>query len=207
MNGRAQKKATLALSCALVVLATGCHTVKLTEPPRSAVEQLLLSTAADRAVEGTDLSWLEGKRVFVEDKYFESYDRGYAISSIRQHISESGGRLVALDTNTDFIVEIRSGGLGELTSETLVGIPSMGLPVPLAGPLQTPELAFYKSQKSEAYSKFALFAYESDSRQYVRSTGFMDGRAHYRLYKIMFISWKRTDIPEINSKKAPRKEK
>lgn len=195
--------AQCAVAIVLVGLLSGCHSVKMSEPPRTAVEQLLLSTAADRAVKDVDLSWLKGRNVYVEEKYFESYDKGYAVSLIRQRISESGGLLMATNVNADVIVEIRSGALGMSTAETLIGIPAMGLPVPLAGALQTPELALYKSQKGDSAAKFALFAYERSSGEHIRSAGAMAGRAYFHLYKIVGISWKRTDVPELSKHPKP----
>lgn len=60
------------LLCGLVLLWTGCHTTKITEPKRSITEQLLLSSAADRAIEKVDLAELRGKKVYVEERYFKS---------------------------------------------------------------------------------------------------------------------------------------
>ncbi len=187
--------------CCLLAFATGCHTLRITEPKRSVAEQLLLSTASDRAVEGVDLSSLNGKKVYVDEEYFESYDKGYAIGTIRQHISEAGGRLTQTEYNADVIVEIRSGGLGLDTRETLFGIPALAVPIPFAGPVQTPELALYKSQKADSTAKFALFAYDRPSGKHIHSTGSMPGKAHFYHYKFLgFFNWRSTDIPELDPK-------
>ena len=54
---------------ALIAGVSGCSTVKESTPPRTATEELLLSTATDRAIEPARFPWLDGKKVFVEDKY------------------------------------------------------------------------------------------------------------------------------------------
>jgi len=182
---------------ALSGMLCGCHSVKVSEPPRTALEQLLLSSAADRAVVPVDLAWVKGLAIFVQDKYFESYDKGYAISLIRDRLSLAGGRLIKEEDKADYIVEIRSGGLGMNTSQTLFGIPSFALPIPFSGPIQTPELAFYKSQKADSTGKFALFAYKRDSGEHLESTGPMAGKAHFYFYKLFFVSWQRTDVTEL----------
>ena len=179
------------------MMLCGCYSVRVSEPPRTALEQALLSRSSDLAWQDIDLHWVSGRKIYVEDKYFDSYDKGYVISLIRQHLSESGALMMKTDDKADVIVEIRSGGLGMNTSETLVGLPALTVPVPLSGALQTPELAFYKSQKADALGKFALFAYSRETGQYINSVGPVSGYAHFYLYKIVGISWRRTDVPQL----------
>ena len=45
----------------LGLLLTGCHSLNVSEPKRTATEQLLLSTAADRGLQGVDLAPLRGR--------------------------------------------------------------------------------------------------------------------------------------------------
>lgn len=183
----------------LLALCAGCHSVKITEPKRTVTEQLLLSSAADRAVAELELSPLRGKTVYVEERYFKSYDKRYALGSIRQHLSESGARLTTDEDKADVIVEVRSAGLGLDSRESLLGIPSFGLPIPFAGAVQTPELALYKSQKADSTAKFALFAYDRGSGEHVHSSGARSGKAHFYHYKFLgFFNWRKTDIPELD---------
>lgn len=193
----AAKVVSSVLALVFAGLVAGCHTIRETAPPRTATEELLLSTAADRAVTNEDFSWLKGKRVFLEDKYFESYDKGYVVGLIRQCLSEAGALLTATNTQAEFMVEIRSGALSINSSETLFGIPAATAPVPLTGAIQTPEVAFYKSQKDDSISKFALYAYRRESGNFVQAVGPMTGGAYFHLYKILGMSWKRTDVPEL----------
>lgn len=178
-------------------LLCGCHSVKVSEPPRTALEQLLLSSAADSAVNPADFTWVNGLKIFIQDKYFESYDKGYVISLIRDRLSLAGGLITSDEAKADYIVELRSGGLGMSTSETLFGLPTLAVPIPFSGPMQTPEIALYKSQKADSIGKFALFAYKRDTGEHLESTGPMSGQAHFYLYKIFGISWKRTDVREL----------
>jgi hypothetical protein len=190
--------------CLFPGLLCGCYSMKTSEPPRTATEQLLLSTAADNAMRDVNLDWIKGKKTFVEEKYFDSYDKGYAIGVIREHLSQSGALFVKTDDKAEVIVEIRSGGLGMNTSDFLIGIPTLQIPIPLSGPVQTPEIAIYKSQKADSIGKFALFAYLRESGEHLRSSGPNSGYAHFHLYKIMGISWKRTDVPELRKHKQTK---
>jgi hypothetical protein len=176
--------------------ATGCHTIRWTEPPRTATEQLLISTAADRALAGADFSWVKGQKVYLEDKYFESYDKGYAVGLIRERLAVEGARLQPAPATADLVVEIRSGALSINTASTLVGIPSAPAPV-VVGTIQTPEVSLYKSQRDDSISKIALFAYRRDTGDFVASSGTMAGGARFHIYDLLGVKWKRTDIPEL----------
>jgi hypothetical protein len=195
----ANKRAVItgAVALVLAVGVTACHTVRQTDPPRTATEELLISTAADRALTNQDFSWLKGRRIFVEDKYFESYDKGYAVSLVRQCLSAGGGLLTPTNDKADLVVEIRSGALSINSAETLFGVPSAPVPVPLTGAVQLPEIAFYKSDKEDSIAKFALFVYERDSGNFVASRGPYYGGSYYHLYKLLGVNWKRTDVPAL----------
>src|SRR5579871_896574 len=136
--------------------ATACKTVRQTEPPRTATEEMLVTSAAERALQGEDFSWLKGKRVFLEDKYFDSYDKAFVLGLLRQCFSIQGVLLEATNAHADLIVEVRSAALSINSSETLLGIPSTASPVPLAGAVQLPEIALYKSQKEDSIADLAL---------------------------------------------------
>lgn len=183
------------------LLLGGCHAVEVSKPKRTMAEQLLLSTAADRSIEGVDLSVLRGKRVFLEDRYFDSIDKPYVIGAIRELISTNGALLVSSVDRADIVVEARSGALGIDTRETLLGVPSIPVPVPFAGTVTTPEISFYKSEKADSLGKFALLAYERESGAHVHSSGAMVGASRFHYYRVLsLIHWRRTDIPELDPK-------
>lgn len=179
-----------------VFLLTGCTTIRITEPPRTATEQLLLSTAADHALQTAKLEIFAKQKVYLDTTFFDSYDSKYVVGSIRDALSRSGALLEDSPTNSDLIVEARSGALSVNNSDVLVGVPSIGMPVPLAGPLQTPELAFYKSQKERSVAKIALLAFARESKAHVYSSGPLNGQSYDNHYKLLFVAWVRTDIPE-----------
>jgi hypothetical protein len=188
----------------LMLLAAGCATTDETNPPRSVSEQLLLSTAADRALTNGNFSIFAGKKVYFDSSYFDSYDSKYALGDIRDALSSAGALLVDDKTNSNIIVEARSGGLSTDSSDSLIGIPKMGLPVPLSGSLAIPELPFYKSADQHSIAKFELLAFDTKTRQHIYSSGPLVGRAYNNNHAIFFISWNTTDIPE---KLPPKKHK
>jgi len=185
-----------------LLLVTGCADFTMTNPPRTVTEQLLLSTAADKAIRNTDLDMFRGKRVFIDGTYFDSYDPKYVLGAIRDAFSQSGALLAADVSNSDIIVEARSGAYSIDFDSSLWGIPTLGVPIPLAGTVSIPELALYKTTHQHSIAKFALLAYESKSREHFYSSGPMVGKSYNNTHKILGVLWVRTDIPEKCKKKS-----
>ncbi len=191
------------LLLALCPLISGCVHSRMTEPPRSAVEQLLISTAADRSLAAAMFDTFKGRKVFVEACYFESYDKPYVIGCIRDLLSTHGALLMAEAKEADIIIEPRSGALATDSSSSLIGLPSVPIMVPLSGTLSTPELYLFKSQKQLSVAKLALFAYDRNSHEHVYSSGSLVGKAAHNYYSFIgLVKITRTDLPE---KKKPHK--
>lgn len=169
----------------------------MTEPPRTAVEQLLLSTAADRSLLRVHWEIFKDKKVFVDTNYFDSYDKPYVLGTVRDLLSSYGALLATNAHDADIIVEPRSGALSTDSTSSLVGMPSLPVPIPFAGTLVTPEMYLWKSEKMFSTAKIALLAYDQKSRQHVYSSGPLVGRAAHKYYKFLgYIAVTRTDIPE-----------
>ncbi len=180
-----------------LILTGGCASETMTNPLRSVTEQLLLSTAADRALVHANLSIFAGKKVYVDTNYFDSYDPKYAEGEIRDALSRAGALLVDDAKSADIIVEGRSGGLSTDSDSSLIGVPTLDIPIPFSGtPLQIPEIAFYKIEPQRATAKIALLAYASQSREHVYSSGPLLGKSYNTYHKILFIAWLTDDIPE-----------
>ncbi|MGC9943990.1 MAG: DUF6655 family protein [Verrucomicrobiota bacterium] len=186
----------IAASSTFVAAFSGCTTYQTTSPPRAATEQLLLSTSVDRALAGSHLTIFAGQKVYLDTSYFDSYDVKYATGAIRDALSRGGALLVDSAAAGDIIIEARSGALSIDNSETLFGLPSIGAPVPLAGTVALPEIAFYKADRQHAYAKFALLAFVRESRMHLYSSGDLDGKSYDKYYRLLGASWERTDIPE-----------
>ena len=189
---------------ASALLGAACNQTGLTKPPRSAIEQLLISSAADRALAQAHWSFVHGKKIFVDRSVYESTDKDYVIGSIRDYVSINGGMLVQKLEDADYILEPRSGALSIDASSSVIGVPASSAPIPFAGAISLPEIALFKSEKQYSTAKLAILVYERDSRQHVASTGPLIGRANIKYYKILgYIGYTKTTIPE---KQRPKKQ-
>jgi hypothetical protein len=189
-------KTGCAVLCLLVLLLSACTTPRFSEPPRSAIEQLLLSTAVDEALDEVKLPEVKGKRVFLSEEYLEAYDGQYIIGTIRAILSENGAYLVDIRDDAELIVEARSGALGIDSSASIFGLPGFPIYIPGAGTLELPELALYKSDKAHSVAKIALLAYRTDGKPVFSSEAFV-GKSHFKHYKFLLVlNLNFTDIPE-----------
>ena len=192
------------LTFCCVASTAGCMKTRLTDPKRTASEQLLLSTAADRALAEaeTQVSVLAGRTVYINTSYLESYDQYYVNGAIRDLLSRAGALLMNDIKDADIVVEPRSGALSIDSGSALGGIPSIPIPIPTVATLETPEVAFFKSENQASVGKFALLAYERESRQHVFSTPALVGTAYRNHYQLLgVVKFLRTDIPEYKWKR------
>ncbi|GAB2178356.1 DUF6655 family protein [Dongia sp. agr-C8] len=185
---------TVCLTALLAALLSGCTTTRETDPQRTATEQLLLSAAADRAAERIALDLGPARRAFLDATNFEGFDGKYAIAAIRSSLLKKGTRIVAERKDADTIIEIRSGALSIDKSETLVGIPSVDIPIPLAGTLGTPEIALYKSEEQQGIAKFAAVAYDAKDGSFLGESSPPLGRAKITRQVVLVVSWTEDDV-------------
>lgn len=186
-----------AVSFLLLFALAGCSTSRETEPARTATEQLMISTAVDRALDRLNVTIPEGTKIWVDAANFEGYDAKYAVGAIRDRLLHLGAHLVADRGQADAVVEIRAGALSTNSDDLLVGIPAIELPIPMAGAAKTPELALLKKNHDEGVAKIGITAYDAKSGAIAPFTlsepiyGFSN---RTRWVVLSFFGWTRTDL-------------
>jgi hypothetical protein len=185
----------LVLAMAALIAVSGCTSMRETSPPRTASEQLLVTMAADRAAANLTLPIAKGAGVFVDASNFDGVDGKYAIAAIREQFLKQGARLMAERAKAELVVEIRAAALSSDEDDFLIGIPKYNVPVPLAGPLSTPEIALFKRGEKRGIAKFIATAYKAESGEYVGSSEAQWGSSYRREWTILFFfNWKRDNI-------------
>ena len=169
--------ATLTLLGALAL--SGCTTMRESAPQRTAREQLLISTAADRAAEKLNLKIPTGTKLFVDPQFVEGTDSKYAVAAVRDRLLRNGAQLVEKREQAEAVVEVRAGALSMDERQMLVGIPSWDVPVPLAGgAFKVPEVALYAEKERVGVAKLAATSYAAADGKLIDSTGPQFGYAH-----------------------------
>jgi len=177
----------IGITVVLLIIA-GCATVRVTDPPRTATEQYLISQAAAEAIDRLATNTLRDRRVFVDFLYLSaatqpSDDAMFLVGELRAKLLKDGVRLVNEKAKAQIILEVRSGGLGIDRRDTLVGIPSLVLSSGGGSsvnniPFATPEIAIVKTQRQNGFANVAFVAYWNDTGEIISSSGPFTGRTN-----------------------------
>ena len=183
--------------CILTALV-GCGTMRETLPARSAMEQLLVSTAADRAIEKMPADGIEGKRVFVDASNLECYDKPYVVQRIRQTVLDNDGRLAENRQDAQVVLEVASGGLSINRRDYLLGLPSIPLPIPFAGEtLKLPELPIFKVIFYRGKAKLLFNAIDPTTNSQLYELPVCYGKSLDSFWWILlFGPFERSDLPK-----------
>lgn len=154
--------------------ALGCGTTRSSDTARTATEQMLLSNAIEKSVNGIDLRPLAGRHVYLDTTYLKGVtDENYLVGTLRQHMRAYGLRIEEEKDKAEYVVEARAGALGTNNHSVLIGVPQTNLPnTGLPGvPSSIPELPLAKTTKQSGVAKIALSAYHRDSGHPVWQSG------------------------------------
>lgn len=185
----------------LAALLGGCTTEQVTEASKAPAEQQLAVTkAVDHAVENLKLEIAPTTKVFVDSSYVDTEDKSlvlprYTIGAVRDLLLRAGANLVPERKSADVVAELRTGAQAVDRKAFLVGVPSFSIPIPVAGPLSTPELAVFKRDNQHGISKVALTLYNARTGTLVNSTGVSYGDSHNSRYSALLVfTWSDQDI-------------
>jgi hypothetical protein len=186
---------TVIVAATLLLSLSGCVIDRKTDTPRTATEELLVSTAADRAADALSRSIPTHSKLFVDTSNFDATDGKYAIGAIRDALLRRYASLVDKKTDADVVVELRSGALATNDHELLIGIPSFSVPLPFAGPVSTPKIALYDRSTQLGVAKFAASGLSVKTGALVASSAPQYGFAHKSDYIVLlFFGWSREDV-------------
>lgn len=177
------------LFASLFLAGQGCATIRITDPPRTATEQFLLTGATSEAVQQLSTDPLRDRLVWVETRYLSDTreiagELSFLIGEVRAKLLESGVRLVDTREGAEVVLEIRSGGLGVDRLDFLLGVPAGylagfgGSVGPEGVPIATPELAIVKSTRQNGFASVALVAYVAKTGELLATSGPFVGRTN-----------------------------
>ena len=183
------------LTLGAAAFAGGCTTVTTTEPPETATEQLLITTAIDNAVANLNVAIPAGTRIFVDTSYFDGVGRDqkvlfpkYAMAAIREKLLRSGALLAPDRQTADMIVEARTGAQSIDHNSLFIGLPALSIPLPPSFyPVPTPELALFKRDRQTGVAKLAIVAYRQGTGAFVSASGPSFGSSNHTETQILLL--------------------
>ena len=79
--------------------------MKQSDTARTGVEQLLISSATDQALDKVDLARIAEAKVYVETKYLDCVDKNYIIVALHQRLLKHGCTLVDKADDAQVVLE------------------------------------------------------------------------------------------------------
>lgn len=181
----------------ITLLGSGCGTVRETLPGRAAMEQMLISTAADRAVDYLPPQLFRGKKVHLDTSQLDAYDQPYLALRIKSALRRANAQVVAKDDDPDIRLEVASGALSIDKKDWLLGLPSVPLPVSLGGePLTLPEVPFWRHVAYRGKAKLLFSPVAADSGKNIAPIPMCYGQAKDDYWWfLIFGPFRTTDMP------------
>lgn len=184
----------LAMAASLGLAA--CTTERSSVPQRTATEQLLISTAADRAASELSLAIPKNTKVYIDRQYFQGYDEGYALNAIRTQFLRQGLALVDDRKEAEAVVTVASGALSTDEKALLIGIPALQVPfLPIGTSVSVPEIALFKTAQDKGMAKFVATGYDAKTGKLIATTDPQYGISHQTNHTVLlFFSWQTGDL-------------
>lgn len=202
----------------LIAAVMGCAISREpTRTPRTAIEELLLSSAVQRSMNALSLPISPVESVAVEVVAFPTdrlllQDRFVgepnappivptpATGLVLVH-GLAEGRLGVLGFplqqsrhQATYFLRLLVLALGTDQAQTFLGMPAIQS---VLLPFALPELTLYKAQHQKAYMRYRIDIYESATGQFIRSTPWYEGSAYFNQYIVFFfITFRSTDLPQ-----------
>ena len=163
----------------MLLLQVGCGTTT----NRIGTEQLLISDAVDKAVDGIDFSPLKEVRVYLDSRYISGIktnlfiDSNYVISALRQQLTAAGAMIQEDRESATLVVEPRVGALGADGHDVTYGVPQSGALNSAVGVISggslpvVPEISLGRTDAQSGVAKLVVFAYDRQTREPVWQSG------------------------------------
>jgi hypothetical protein len=176
--------------CALLHVASGCAFSSRVQTPRSSWEQILATTAIDRALKQLEWPEVDGKSVLVEvGPPGDVLDDRYLQRSIEVGLANRGAKIAKNVESAEYRLSCLVGAIGLDISGRFLGI--MGSSGGFI-PIKIPELAIYKNTLRRGVAKAEIFLVDLETNEIVHHSGPVEG-ATYRRSKTFFFFFETRD--------------
>jgi hypothetical protein len=171
--------------CALLHVASGCAFSSRVQTPRSSWEQILATTAIDRALNQMEWPEVDGKSVFVEvGPPGDVLDDLYLQRSIEVALADRGAQIARNLEGAEYVLNCLVGAIGLDISGRFLGV--MGSQGGFI-PIKIPELAIYKNTLRRGFAKTEIYLVDLEANKVVHHSGPVEGAAYRRSKTYFFV--------------------
>lgn len=196
----------------VAILISGCSlTQEFSPPPRSSIEQLLLTQALTHALHNltidlpkesilhVDITGLQTDRAHLDMVGKEravlhaaSFDLLLIRDSVATGLGRLGYRIDPRDTEPAYLARVVVESFGTSRGHTFFGMPPVQS---VLIPFSLPALTLYGVDGQKEYARVHIDLFEYQSGKLVGSSPTMIGRTYYTQYTMLFFfTWQTTDL-------------
>lgn len=179
------------LGAALLLLSACSSTREVTNSPRHAIEQLLISQSMERTFNDFSVPAVKGASIVIEAEG-TSPDLAIAKALLREELGRQGAQVLDQRERAQYVVKLTVHSIGTEEASTLVGMPGTG-----GGllPIAFPELALYKVVRQKGYARYSLGIFELGTGKMIHAMPWRAGSAYYNYFTVFFLfSFTATDL-------------
>lgn len=195
-----------------VLMFAGCAIEQeISRTPRTAVEQLLLTTAVEVSLKNLTVSLPEHSSLAIEISGLQTDRANFSLTGIGRGVlhdpsmdfmlirdvvaaslGHQGYNILSSETQPDYLARIIVESFGTTQGLTFVGMPPIqSVLIPFA----LPELTLYKHQEQRGYSRLHIDFFDIKNGNYLGRTATVVGRTEYNQYTVFFyVTWVETDL-------------
>lgn len=197
----------LSIQLAILLIFSSCAATRLTTTEKTAVEQALISQSIKINLDDISLPKGFDKLVFIDSKELKnipcgdtncfSVDTALAYNFIMQKLLEADYRITEEQKLAELIIHPRLEFLGIDDSDSLLGFPSIPIPLPGVGTVQTPEVSLFGTKKQYGRAKFNIIAVDAKEGSLVFSETAKSKESYYNRWSFLFLfDWRTTNLGE-----------
>jgi hypothetical protein len=167
------------------MVSTGCVSSSQLVPPQpSAITQLLVIRALERALVQLDTTRLAGRSVAV-DVFTQIGNQPWSQAFVKEFVvARLQARGVQVSDSAELSLKIFASALGTDRGETFVGIPS--IQIPLFG-VPTPEIAVFKWVRNRGLAELFVYAFDGKTNAFVDSLAPGVGRSKQDDFTVLIV--------------------
>ena len=158
---------------ATALLMSGCADPNITRTGRNAIEQLVLSTAADRTIGKMSFRSLKGQKVRIDySNMTPQVDKNYIQGVLEARVSASGAVIALKADEAKYVLRPVCATFATEDDKIMFGTPQLPIPIPEAGiSVIIPELPLFKRVRRFGYCKLGVEILEAKTNKQVRVEG------------------------------------
>ncbi len=179
----------------LLLITTGCTSLRTTTTARTALEQALLSQAAETSMQKLKFEKAGLRSYLIKKDYLAAVDAEYLMGTLNQRLLSLGLRAADADAEAELFVYPSVAHAGIDDYSFLIGLPSIPLSLPGVGGITIPEAALFKHTNQRASNRLFVTIKDAKTKQHVLTTETVNSEKYYDRWAVFFLfHWRTTDL-------------